>query len=297
MAIYTYAVCICLLSWLADYFYNSHTLAYVPYHQIIVDVLCHQGIAILTWLIYAVVSNQQTTDISTIMLNQPHVNNTSNHNPTSSSTYHSTYIWISMFCGTIVDIDHILSTKTWTLHDAVRLQHRPIGHSIALVIVICIIHVCCPWDANISTVYSLSSLSHLIRDSSRRGLWFCFGFKTRPLPYVLHLVLLCVLPYLVFYVSYPLEIMYQWLCKVCSHSLQCRFCCRCLISTQNDSKWKASHRKYHEYYKLVKQSKYAVASPFSHDDSKTKHNSNNNNRKVHHNRSDKETNIDHGIPV
>ena len=53
----------------------------------------------------------------------------------------------------------------------------------------------------ISTLYLLSSLSHLLRDSYKRGLWlwFIYSYMTSPLYFSFHLLLIYVLPFVVMF--------------------------------------------------------------------------------------------------
>ena len=55
---------------------------------------------------------------------------------------------------------------------------------------------------SVSTLYLLSALSHLLRDSYKRGLWFwlIYSYMTPPLYFSIHLVLVCILPYAVMFV-------------------------------------------------------------------------------------------------
>ncbi len=150
---------------------------------------------------------------------------------------------MSIVYAGILDIDHFVAAYSLSVYDATHLIARPYGHSLLFILAITfllfllkhlvsyflssslltssltsakptvnsmwsllllLIHV-----TPIATIYLLSSLSHIIRDSSRRGLWFFSSYKTSPIPYFSHLMLLCVLPYSIFCSTISLTIIKQ----------------------------------------------------------------------------------------
>jgi hypothetical protein len=104
-------------------------------------------------------------------------------------------LWACGF-GSLVDIDHFISARSLSLFNATHLASRPFGHAVLFVLFIfAVLRFGLRWH-DLSAIYLVASLSHLVRDSSRRGLWFWPFGSTPALPYWFHLTVLCVLPYI-----------------------------------------------------------------------------------------------------
>jgi hypothetical protein len=106
--------------------------------------------------------------------------------------------------GSLVDIDHFVSARSLSLFHATHLSSRPFGHAVLFVVAIfAVLRYLIQWN-DISMIYLIASISHLVRDSSRRGLWMWPFPHTPPIPYSLHLLLLLALPYIGWYIfGYP----------------------------------------------------------------------------------------------
>ncbi|KAH9087720.1 hypothetical protein LEN26_019865 [Aphanomyces euteiches] len=99
--------------------------------------------------------------------------------------------------GSLIDADHFLAAQALSLQAATSLQARPWGHSVTFVILLAIL---CGYMAPKSAKRKAMAfpmvclLSHQLRDSFRRGLWFSPFGSTIPLPYPLYLILELILP-------------------------------------------------------------------------------------------------------
>lgn len=112
-------------------------------------------------------------------------------------------LWIPIFlcaclASSLLDADHFLAAKSWTLFGATHLQGRPVGHSaiFALFAPVCVLGL---WRGlqwvlggghrrDTSPYWALlvfnAIFSHQLRDAQRRGLMLWSGVSTRPLPRV-----------------------------------------------------------------------------------------------------------------
>ncbi|XP_022106605.1 transmembrane protein 267-like [Acanthaster planci] len=108
-----------------------------------------------------------------------------------------------LLCGvlsSILDADHFIVAKSIYLQDALVLPHRPALHSTTLIILISLfLHLTVRVTAaqklqSLPYMFLTASLSHQIRDGSRRGLWVWPLGSTPPLPYWAYVGLVCILP-------------------------------------------------------------------------------------------------------
>ncbi|XP_071438645.1 transmembrane protein 267 isoform X2 [Hetaerina americana] len=128
----------------------------------------------------------------------------------------------SLFCAffaSAIDADHFISARSLYVKDAVRLSSRPFMHCTTLVIIITLLvrvvvkvlqftHKLHAIWKRIDWLFLLATISHHIRDGSRRGLWlwplpfWSSGnvYSTPPLPKVIYLILTMTLPHLLKYV-------------------------------------------------------------------------------------------------
>lgn len=175
---------ICFISYFGD---NTITVILNGHRCVIcaalLDNICHQALALLSWLtLWQLESNWKL----------------------SFNYLSMVYAIFSVAFGAVVDIDHFLAAKSISLFEATHLSARPFGHSIAFIVLIYVAFnslLIMIYNSNhyvqvIPTIYLQATLSHLIRDSSRRGLWLYSTYSTPPVPYFLHLILLCALPYI-----------------------------------------------------------------------------------------------------
>lgn len=265
MGRYTFGFFVCCLSILADYFYHQYVGFEVgPFDRIVIDSICHQGIACLSTLTYFSLAHTSSSSLltssssgissSTLPLfahsSGASALNSKNQLRNSEVRTKKRYLLLSILFGALVDLDHILSSQSWTIEGALHLSFRPIGHSVAFIFVVTIVlRLCCPCDTMIPVVYSLASLSHLIRDSSRRGLWFFLSLKTGPVTYLLHLALLCLLPYIVLYSSPLLERLFKTFSGAFSYCFA-TLCCQGGKHSLN-----SSSRNYYQYYRQIAQTR------------------------------------------
>lgn len=197
------------------------------FYRVLIDSLCHQIIGILTYLSYSYLvsfkSENYLMKIDRFKLNIPsYVIN----------------ILLSQFFSCVLDLDHFVAAKSFKLYDATHLSSRPFGHAISFILLVyfllygierlisrshitqwtltetlrdieerhpvdfssCEIESISTSKGKIatSTIYLLSSLTHVIRDSSRRGLWLICSWKSPSVPYGIHILLLCLLPYAIY---------------------------------------------------------------------------------------------------
>ena len=100
-----------------------------------------------------------------------------------------------MFVFTIfVDLDHFIAAKSLSLYSATHLVSRPWGHCVFFVLIVyIIISYVIPKDSQIHIIYLLATVTHLLRDASRRGLWLYYT-SILHVSYTTHLFLLCIYP-------------------------------------------------------------------------------------------------------
>jgi hypothetical protein len=148
--------------------------------QIFLDSTCHQILAGSTWLTFVGLHKKNS---KCSILNYP-INSW-------------IYFVLSLFFGFFVDIDHFIAAKSFSIYNATHLQNRPFGHCLLLIIAIMILLIILIPKSfrEIPIIFTLGTLSHIIRDSSRRGIYIMPYATTPPIHYVVHLVLLTILPY------------------------------------------------------------------------------------------------------
>jgi hypothetical protein len=124
-------------------------------------------------------------------------------------------ISLAFFFGSVLDIDHFIAGGALSLKAATTLHSRPFGHSLLFIflasvslimIIISSLSLSCPHliaqallafiatNSRLGLLAFISTLSHQLRDSTRRGLWLWPFPHTPPLPYSLYLLLLALLP-------------------------------------------------------------------------------------------------------
>ncbi|EDO45051.1 predicted protein [Nematostella vectensis] len=99
-----------------------------------------------------------------------------------------------------IDVDHFFLARSWNLKDALSLTHRPPLHTTTIILLLvpllqtwCAQHVVClhllPY------MFTISVLSHHLRDAQRRGLWFWPIGSTPSLPCWLYVTCVMLLPF------------------------------------------------------------------------------------------------------
>ncbi|XP_014251554.1 transmembrane protein 267-like isoform X2 [Cimex lectularius] len=107
------------------------------------------------------------------------------------------------FAACAIDVDHITKpfVKSPNIKKDLLLEHRPLLHCTTLWIAICVICFTLSkitkteWLTVLCWLLSAASISHHIRDGTRRGLWFWPFGSTSPIPYTMYVTLLCLLPF------------------------------------------------------------------------------------------------------
>ena len=109
-------------------------------------------------------------------------------------------IFFSILFTIFVDLDHFIAAKSLSLYNATHLISRPWGHCLLFVLIVyTIISYIIPKDSQIHIIYLLATITHLIRDSSRRGLWLYYT-SILHISYITHLILLCIYPISLYYI-------------------------------------------------------------------------------------------------
>lgn len=78
----------------------------------------------------------------------------------------------AMICGSLIDLDHFISAGSLSLYAATHLTQRPFAHTLlfccAFPLLLCLLF---RTERRASLMVFTAFLSHLLRDSVRRGLW------------------------------------------------------------------------------------------------------------------------------
>lgn len=114
---------------------------------------------------------------------------------------------LSLLFGSIVDLDHFLAAGSTSLSAATSLKTRPLGHCLCVALpailtvywvvnrVLCKIKL----EENVKYQLLIGYISHIARDSTKRGIWILFGISTYPIPRLLYLVLFVTIPFVFFF--------------------------------------------------------------------------------------------------
>ena len=156
---------------------ENHTIC-----RISIDVITHQILSILSLLIYSYAACVSI----------------------KSQTFQIAFSKIEMFFSILftifVDLDHFIAAKSLSLYKATHLVSRPWGHCLLFVLMVYIIILyLIPKDSHIHIIYLLATVTHLIRDASRRGLWLYYT-SILHISYTTHLILLCIYPISLYYI-------------------------------------------------------------------------------------------------
>nr|XP_019546926.2 transmembrane protein 267-like [Aedes albopictus]XP_029725740.1 transmembrane protein 267-like [Aedes albopictus] len=105
-----------------------------------------------------------------------------------------------------IDVDHFIEARSFHIHDATNLTHRPFLHNsvifLVLLIAVCVlVQVQDNFRPSIWTAIAfVAFFTHHLRDAIRRGLWFrapYLNYSTAPVLYWLYLVLTQLCPHAV----------------------------------------------------------------------------------------------------
>ncbi|XP_064645737.1 transmembrane protein 267-like [Lineus longissimus] len=109
-------------------------------------------------------------------------------------------IILSLFFSCAIDVDHVLAAGTFNLKAALSLPHRPILHCTTLILLISVVLFAVSRASNskhakhLPLMFLVTTLSHHLRDGSRRGLWMCpFGSLSMQ-QYSMYIALIMILP-------------------------------------------------------------------------------------------------------
>ncbi|KAF7282014.1 hypothetical protein GWI33_003675 [Rhynchophorus ferrugineus] len=110
-------------------------------------------------------------------------------------------IAICALIASMIDLDHFIAAKSFSLKDATRLKNRPFLHCTTLPLVVfmilAVISYSLQWNSlkRFALLLLTAFISHHIRDATRRGLWlYPFG-STAPIPYAFYITLTCLVPF------------------------------------------------------------------------------------------------------
>eukprot|EP00434_Breviolum_minutum_P023300 symbB.v1.2.020553.t2/scaffold1739.1/size103799/1 len=165
-------------------FYQSY--ASDVFFRALSDNFCHASLAALLWTCTRLLEQQSGTTRGVWM------------DCSSSSFSFMLEIGMSMFIGSVVDVDHFLAAESFSLHAATHLTQRPKGHNLMMCGLLPLVLYLFTRNVRLSLIVFSAYLVHLLRDSVRRGLmlWPTGPTKTPPLPFFLVVVLYFLLPLL-----------------------------------------------------------------------------------------------------
>ena len=150
--------------------------------RISIDVITHQILSLISLIIYSCIACYSTKS-QLFQIN-----------------FSKVEICFSILFTIFVDLDHFIAAKSLSLYNATHLISRPWGHCLLFVVIVYImISYIIPKDSQIHIIYLLATITHLIRDASRRGLWLYYT-SILHISYITHLILLCIYPISLYYI-------------------------------------------------------------------------------------------------
>jgi hypothetical protein len=105
--------------------------------------------------------------------------------------------------ASLIDLDHFISAKSFSLLDVISLSNRPFLHnSFTLIILNTILYILMRVFSvadtqKYSMLILISWFSHHVRDANRRGLWFGSLYTTKPLNDGVYLSIILILPIII----------------------------------------------------------------------------------------------------
>jgi hypothetical protein len=96
-------------------------------------------------------------------------------------------IIIASTIGSLLDLDHFIAAKSFYFYGATHLTTRPFGHNVFFCLIIVLITKCFTNNKRYTALAFSSLISHLLRDSVRRGLllWPFGSTASIPIYYVI----------------------------------------------------------------------------------------------------------------
>lgn len=111
-----------------------------------------------------------------------------------------TELFLVSFFSSIIDIDHFISARSFSLSHAISLPSRPFLHNS---LTLCLINLMIFLYFNVLTdssklnwtlMFFISWFSHHIRDANRRGMWFGSIYTSQPIKDSLYLAIISLTP-------------------------------------------------------------------------------------------------------
>lgn len=105
------------------------------------------------------------------------------------------------FLSSIIDIDHFISARSTSLHDAISLANRPFLHNsltlcVLNLIILTVSYLLDPTKLNWALMFFTAWFSHHIRDANRRGMWFGSVYTSPAIPDAWYLSIITLTPLL-----------------------------------------------------------------------------------------------------
>ncbi len=205
MSFLIFSVLVVLANILSDFLIS---IAPNSFLKIAIDSICHQLVSFMSWKIFLIACpfrQSPATRLSNFSLVS--LKPSSIWLEENSTLLEGLLAWL---LGGLIDIDHFISAKSFTLFGATHLTSRPVGHSVLCILLMPTLFSLTEWilfrvlrfplsatlPVRVSLVMIVSFTSHQLRDASRRGLLLWSYHSTSPIPFYLDMVLLCVLPLL-----------------------------------------------------------------------------------------------------
>ena len=208
--------------------FNNDQLFYIsiPVWKLLIDNVTHGASASLCWISVLILQSEKQRDRNGVsysaMLIAAHTENKSRDREENDGiikkmltmpsklcnlkkmkrfwNHHGREMMLAFATGSILDLDHFLAAKSYSLFDATHLDIRPFGHNLLFLTVstsIIFIFI----SRRFSLLFFTAVFNHLSRDSVRRGysLFPFISISTHKVPYILYLCTLFVLP---LYINY-----------------------------------------------------------------------------------------------
>jgi hypothetical protein len=110
---------------------------------------------------------------------------------------HIKEIILSLFIGSLIDLDHFIAAGSPSLFAATHLSERPFGHNVVFVVFLSF-GIFYLLSKRLSLLFFSASTNHLSRDALKRGYTLCpwLSLHTYSIPYAFYLGILVLLPLL-----------------------------------------------------------------------------------------------------
>jgi len=156
---------------------------------VILDNATHALIGAFIWICACVINNEE--DLTLLLVLAP-------SNFIQIPRYN--IFWeglLSALIGSLLDVDHFIAARSFSLFKATHLSHRPFGHAVITSVLLSLVAALSTGRARMGLLAGSACGSHLLRDGVRRGLWLWPLPSTPPLPYSLYLCILATWPWMV----------------------------------------------------------------------------------------------------